>query len=405
MKEVIKSIIKRWFLSEPALFSMYCAQEVLENTNMKCPVRCGDGKIEYNPDMLSQYTFGEVEDLFKLEVIRIFMKHPYERQPDDCSKQATYLGSNATLADNYESLKDSLNLIPPEQFELPSGECFEWYSKKIDKNMPGNGGEGESDGEGQSGQSSAQNQNSSRGSKGGGKGKSPEFNQDQLDSFSDAAKNWREDELRSSQINNIINNTTSWGSIPGNIVDEIIASTKARIDYRTIIQGFRSKILSSETRLTRMRPNRRTGFANMGTVRKFTTNLLVAIDVSGSVSNEDLCNIYGVINKFFKYGITNIDTVQFDTVLGNIVPIKKKKNQVEVLGRGGTSFQPIFDYLEKHHEYDGVIVFTDGYAPVPTITNSVTADVLWVCTTKECYEHNKSWMTNLGRCCWIRIDN
>ena len=38
------------------------------------------------------------------------------------------------------------------------------------------------------------------------------------------------------------------------------ASTRSRINWRNVLSGFRASILSSVRKLTRMRPNRRTGF-------------------------------------------------------------------------------------------------------------------------------------------------
>ena len=119
----------------------------------------------------------------------------------------------------------------------------------------------------------------------------------------------------------------------------------------------------------------RTGFDQMGSAREFTTKLLVAVDVSGSISESSLSNFYSVINKMFKYGIDEIDCVQFDCELGPVKNIRKASRQIEVTGRGGTSFQPIFDYLLEHNTYDGLIILTDGYAPHPTIDDRITAKV------------------------------
>ena len=81
----------------------------------------------------------------------------------------------------------------------------------------------------------------------------------------------------------------------------------------------------------------------MGSVRRFDTKLLVAVDVSGSISDKTLSHFYSVINKFFKYGINEIDCVQFDYDLGEVKPIRKASRTVQIFGRGGTSREGV-DY-------------------------------------------------------------
>ena len=67
-------------------------------------------------------------------------------------------------------------------------------------------------------------------------------------------------------IDGIIENTRSWGSLAGAFAEKLKASAKARINWRNVLSGFRSSILSTKRKLTRMRPNRRTEFENMGSI-------------------------------------------------------------------------------------------------------------------------------------------
>lgn len=379
VEEILKKISEQWFLREPAFFALYCMQRMEKNAEMKCPFRVGQGRLEYNPDMLEGKTFYEVEQLMRIELIRLFLKHPYERQPDGASKTALSLGSDVTIADNYnnEKSKEKLPLLTPNDFKLTNGESFEWYVRKIEEQLDG---EPDPDGEG---------------------GGSNDANAQQKQEAADRAELWQEDDMKRQEINDLIKSLNNWGSISGNIVEMIEASTKARIDYRQIMQGFRGSILSSKKKLTRMKPNRRTGFEQMGSAREFTTKLLVAVDVSGSISESDLSNFYSVINRMFKYGIDEIDCVQFDCQLGTVKNIRKASRQIEVTGRGGTSFQPIFDYLLEHNSYDGLVILTDGYAPHPKIDDRIRTEILWICDSEQHYEENHNWMELCGRCCWM----
>ena len=197
-----------------------------------------------------------------------------------------------------------------------------------------------------------------------------------------------------------------WGSISGGMVEQIMASTQAKIDYRKALAGFRASVISSKRNLTRMRPSRRWGFEQMGNKYAFSTSLLIAVDTSGSISTEMLKHFFSVIVKFFKYGIEQIDVIQFDCVIqGECMSLKKakKQNRFAVHGRGGTSFQPVFDYLHEHNRYDGLIILTDGYAEVPHKDFSTRARILWVCESEDCYNQHKQWMSQLGRCCYMNL--
>ena len=368
---ISKHVYDNWFLTEPALHGVLCGHELVENFKMSVPVRCGRGRIEYNPDIVKTVDDNALEELFRTETIRIMLKHPYQRQPE-CPAAIRAVASNIVLTNNYNF--KYLNLHKADEFQLPSTEYFEWYAAKLWR----------------SGDSSASS--------------SEENGDDRRAACTLCAplsELWEENEFECSRINEIIENTTSWGSLPGNLVEKIKASLKAQIDYRKVLSGFRASVISSRRNLTRMRPNRRTDFQNLGSVYKMRTNLLVAVDVSGSVDSKMLQKYYSVINRFFKYGIESIDTVQFDTKLGEVLPLKKACTEVKVTGRGGTDFQPVFDYfrISKTH-YDGIIFFTDGYADEPKITGR-KPKVLWIFPDKQCEKYNAERLRKWGRCCVI----
>ena len=77
--------------------------------------------------------------------------------------------------------------------------------------------------------------------------------------------------------------------------------------------------------------------------------------------------------------------------------MRKAKSTVKILGRGGTNFQPAADFYCSHPEYDGLIYFTDGYAPPPTFNTKRPIDVLWVLCGKAEYEECKGWIKEIKR--------
>ena len=75
---IFEDITQRWFITEPALFAVYCTHHLEQNTRMKCPIRTGHGVIEYNPELIPASAAAR-EEYLRSEVTRILLKHPYAR--------------------------------------------------------------------------------------------------------------------------------------------------------------------------------------------------------------------------------------------------------------------------------------------------------------------------------------
>ena len=129
--------------------------------------------------------------------------------------------------------------------------------------------------------------------------------------------------------------------------------------------------------------------------------MIIGVDCSGSISKEDLRNFYSTINRFFQYGIKQIDVVQFDVALGEVRTLRKASENIKVTGRGGTCFQPFIDFVAEHPEYDGALIYTDGYAPKPTIPTNMRTPLCWVLRSEKELGMNEQWMRQSGRVCVI----
>ena len=383
--------MERWFITEPPLFQILCIHELVRNTQMACPLRSGKKRIEYHPDIVREMSDEALEEALRAEAVRLLLKHPYERRPDGCSQKSMGLGSNLVIGDNYKHHR--FRIETPEDLGLKSGMNYEWYARMVerqDEDMASSG-KGEHDENANEGGASSLDADAQDTPKGQGGEK-----------YRDLAELWDEDELTVQMINEVINTTKSWGSLGGTFAEKLQASVKAKINWRNVFSGFRASIISSKRKLTRMRPNRRTGFANMGSVRRFDTKLLVAVDVSGSISTKNLAYFYGVINSAFRYGFESIDVIQFDHGVRAVHNLKKVIRDVAVLGRGGTSFQEPINYAHEN-EYDGLVILTDGYAPQPCIPEGFKTSILWVCENETSLEQHKHWMHKSGRTCVMQI--
>ena len=415
-RERIQQEAEQWFLTEPVLFAVYCSHRLVMNANMLCPLRTGKGRIEYNPTAIDALQDNQLKDLLKVEMIRILLQHPYARQPLGCLPMILQTASDMVISPAYKF--SWIDLAKPEDFGLPQGQYYEWYANRLNDMVQGQ--QSQSQGEEQS-----QDQN-----QGGGQGQKQETDSTEKSAESatsgtdseDSGENdkmggkskgtdytslWEEDQFQARLITDLVQSTTQWGSLPGDMVELIKKAAEGKIDYRGALRTFRSSILSQKRRLTRMRPSRRFGFEQMGSHYDFTTRLLIAIDTSGSVGSDILGRYFRIITTFFKYGIQEIDVLMFDhEVQGMPIKLdeaKKNKQEFKVKGRGGTDFQAPVDYVKENPNYDGLIIITDGYAPTPEVPPFLRTKLLWVIDNEQSYKLRYESLRKTGRVCLMEL--
>ena len=416
VRERIQQETEQWFLTEPLFFTVYCTHRLKMNANMQCALRSGQGRIEYNPEIIEGVKDMELSAMLRVEMIRILLQHPYARQPLGCKPMMLQMASDMVISPAYHF--GFLDMTRPEQYGLPSGQHYEWYAKRLcemgvhrdgDKPSEGNSCTNKQKGEDVSEPSKEGNnqaQNIIQGSLGPEQGQSLEQRLAE-DDGTDYTALWEEDSFQSRLITDIVQSTTQWGSIPGYMVELIKKAADGKIDYRNVLRMFRSSILSQKRRLTRMRPSRRFGFEQMGSRYDFVTRLLIAIDTSGSVGSEELGRYFRIITTFFKYGVQEIDVLMFDcTVQGKPIKLdeaKKNKQEFKVKGRGGTNFQAPIDYVKEYPNYDGLIIITDGYAETPEVPPHLSTKLLWVIDNENSYKQNYSSLRKTGRVCLMQL--
>ena len=215
---------------------------------------------------------------------------------------------------------------------------------------------------------------------------------------------WGEDVIQNQRIESYVVEAIqqkSWGTTPHDIIQQIeIEYKKNYPDCKRILKYLNAKIKQTNRVLTRTKPSRRFGFSQMGSIYKpLPSKLLVFIDSSGSIAPKLLKRFLLTIKSIFSRTIKEIDMFFFDTELKSKEPIKTKVHnihKIDVIGRGGTNFECIFEYIKKNqNKYDGILIFTDGYAPEVNLKYKLRTKLCWIIYDNEGVQ---PWMKKIGLC-------
>ena len=155
------------------------------------------------------------------------------------------------------------------------------------------------------------------------------------------------------------------GSLLGNIIDQINKLNEPpQIKWQSLIVKQIGKQVcgkrKSPNRLNRRDPK---SIYKKGNLNDRLHPIVVAFDVSGSVSNKELMYFLNELQALSDKMKLPITYIQFDWDIQNVETIApNEKPSFNLHGRGGTSFQPVFDYLkdEQYPKETQLFIFTDG---------------------------------------------
>lgn len=144
-------------------------------------------------------------------------------------------------------------------------------------------------------------------------------------------------------------------------------------DWRHVLKLF----LSGQGRIQRTKTYKRQSrrFDDVaGKRRRIGVKALVAIDESGSVSNDDVASFHRELSKVHQIAGADLLVTRFDTQCSDPVSLREFLTQNHTRRKGGTDFGPVFDMADRE-KMPVVILFTDGQGKAPERVNQ---KVLWV---------------------------
>jgi predicted metal-dependent peptidase len=169
------------------------------------------------------------------------------------------------------------------------------------------------------------------------------------------------------QIKDIVNSQKNRGFIPAELqswIDGMFEDSEPSYDWKTYFRRFCGTSSKTYTKKTRRKLNKRFQ-ENPALKIKTKKKILVGVDTSGSVGNDDLIEFFSEINHMHKTGVS-ITIAEGDASITNIYEYKGDiPNQIT--GRGGTDMNPFIAYFNEHKEFNSLIILTDGHIGENTV--------------------------------------
>ena len=170
----------------------------------------------------------------------------------------------------------------------------------------------------------------------------------------------------------------NYGDIPGEVIaqiDELLKREKSIIPWGKVLRMFVASCAESVLDHTVKRISRRFG-TRPGTRKADVLKLAVAVDTSGSISDDQLKVFFNEIRWIWKNGAI-ITVIECDASIQAEYKFTGKFTG-KVHGRGGTDLEPVLKEVEGN--YDALVYFTDFYAP--KIDKRYRIPILWVLHTE-----------------------
>ncbi len=158
-------------------------------------------------------------------------------------------------------------------------------------------------------------------------------------------------------VNKAAENTRGAGQMTGE--HELLVANLNKvteINWRAQLKRFVARSIETKVDTSKKRRNRRYGIMHPGIIKEESLHIGVAIDTSGSVSDEALRQFMVEIGFIAKNATVTV--VEADSTIKNTYVFDPRKTY-KVSGRGGTAYQPAFDFFNKIKDIDGIIYFGD----------------------------------------------
>ena len=368
-RKIMKARVKLMF-DFPFFGHLALNLELVKAEFLNPPTMATDGIYLYwHPEFVKEVKLPELVGVVCHECGHVLLLHPIRRQgrePRKWNVACDYVVNDLVLneKDNrgYPLVLPKGALYEPEY----ANKTAEWVYNKLPDQPPEGGGEG---------------------GPGGGGGT--------LDSH-EPWKNWEKGEVKDSEGNTIstaeleqkvrenvaaaVTAARMAGKLSGNIAEKVNGLLEPRLDWKSILRDMVVSCAHNDFRL--IPPSKKHLWRNIYLPATTGEEIVIAavIDSSGSISSEEaedfIAEIHGICRAFENFTIYLFMCDSKIQQRWELHPYDEIPNVI--LGRGGTSFRPPLEVIEKEAlPISSIIYLTDLY-PNDGYPNAPSFPVIWV---------------------------
>jgi len=321
----------------------------------------------YNPDFFASLPENHIKGVLKHEFYHLIFEHVTSRKPEGVKHKVWNICADLAINSHLQGELPEMACMPgvgPFE-ELPLGESAEWYLANFPE-RPEDDGEGEGEGgEGEGEQKPGQGEGDQPGSFDDHSG----WDDSNASPEQQAANQMAKERLKQAMkqaAQEASQSPNGWGSVSGDVKKEIIKRLETKVDWKKVLRYFIKTSQRANKTSTIKRINKRYAYIHPGKKVKRQAKIAIAIDQSGSVSDQMLEDFFSELNALAK--LATFTVVPFDTEVNEKLVYEWKKGQSHKAERvmcGGTCFDAPTEYVNKRGDFDGVIILTDMEAPKP----------------------------------------
>ncbi len=171
------------------------------------------------------------------------------------------------------------------------------------------------------------------------------------------------------------------GKMKGSVARLVERLLRSSVPWRTVLARFMSGSSRQDYNITRP-SQRREGDAILPSLYSRQTNMLIAVDTSGSIDREELSEFIAEVNAIKSLINARITILACDSDLDAngpwvFEPWEQLLLPASLRGGGGTDFRPVFDWISSNKvQLDLVVYFTDARGRFPE--HQAATETLWL---------------------------
>jgi len=189
------------------------------------------------------------------------------------------------------------------------------------------------------------------------------------------------DEKTLKEFTEKIINTSQKGNIP-NYLESMISSlknSKSELPWNLYLKRLMGTVESNKkktiTRRNRRQPDR---LDLRGQLRSHKAKIVVALDISGSISDEEFNQAIKEVLNIVKNYNHEITIIECDNEIRRVYKIKSVKDiKDRIYKTGGTKFTPVFEYA-NNNKVNLLVYFTDGQGEDKLLSIPRGYRTLWI---------------------------